>query len=156
MDGGNLTGIEVRPGTVEDLPAAFELLQRMHEEVGEAPIDLQRVAYVLAAVQRDGFLIMAFGPDGRPAGTMGVQVGGYWYSAAPCLRDTWAFVDPPFRGKKVLESMIDAAKDIAAGMQLPLYVGVTDGGEHLEAKERIMGRQLKRVGVLFVHRPAGM
>lgn len=114
--------------------------------------------FIRQATHNGGGIIGVIEEDGEIAGTIGMNLGTFWYSDDWHIEEYWNFVRPEYRksiGKEFKRS--DYAKDLinfgkwcAEKMHMVLNIGIIST-TRTEAKCRLYGRTLTPVGMFFMH-----
>lgn len=144
--------VTVRAGALEDFVKIFELLRRMHEEIGFGPINGEKAAQRIAAVLEDGTALLAE-LDGKIVGSIGLQVSNPWYTDTGFIGDLWTYVIPQARSTRAAFLLIEAAKRLSKAQgdkKLILgFLGCSDEST-FERKVKFYVRMgLKPIGVTF-------
>ena len=116
--------MNLRTADKGDEEAIFELLVRMHAEVGLAPMDEHKVRARIRHVLTNGKAFLAENDAGEVVGSIGCVPDSFWYSSAVELFDAWIYVAPEGRGSTAASRLIKAYKAEAArrGFRQP-YLG---------------------------------
>jgi hypothetical protein len=83
-------------------------------------------------------------------GAIGLYPTEPWNSADPYLRAFFHFVHPEYRKSRHAVHLTEFAKWFAEKAGLPVVLELLHP-ERTEAKERMYGRQAKRIGGLYIH-----
>jgi hypothetical protein len=87
-----------RPATQDDEEAIAKLLLCMYEEVGRAPLNVEKALHEVADTVRNHACFVVE-HNGLIVGSAGISplVGGLFYSDAPFLIDKWFYVQRQYR-----------------------------------------------------------
>jgi hypothetical protein len=133
---------QILPGNDIGAAYVFQLLQMMHQETPHAPLSLPKARAFLHRIQHEGYVLVSVTPEGRLAGTLGLQVQSPWFSEESWLSDTWLFVHPECRRTPHCRMLIRAAKVLAAEAGMPLQLTVSGYGRRTAGKIRLVSREL--------------
>lgn len=114
----------LRRATEADEAEILELLADMHAENGLAPMNEAKVVAKVRELLQTGVVLIAF-EDDQPIATVGLDVRELWYSDAKFVGDWWFFVAEQARGGKTACELLQAARDAAKHVELPLVMGPT-------------------------------
>lgn len=114
--------------------------------------------FIRQAVNNEGGIIGVIEENGQIAGTIGMNLGTFWYSDDWHIEEYWNFVRPEYRRSIGTEfKRSDYAKDLinfgkwcSEKMGLILNIGIISTAR-TEAKCRLYGRTLTPVGMFFMH-----
>lgn len=154
--------LTVRVGTPDDIHDVMELAVMGAEENGFLkPSPTKLLFDVWPALHRDGGImgIVSQGRD-KPIGAVLLKVVTPWYSDAKALEERAIYVHPDYRaggqhkqtgkGSGVAVRLMEFAKQVATGMNMPLMIGVLSN-DRTEAKVRLYERIFgKPAGVYFL------
>lgn len=143
--------LDVRLATGADVKDVFDTLMLQYAEVGLSTLNKEKVLTKVAMLaHKDGGVIgIIRGPD-RIEGTIGLEVGPFWYADDPNLTETWHFVHADHRRSTHARHLIDFACWFADELKLPLFMSIVNA-HRLQSKERLYSRRLKRVGGMYLH-----
>jgi GNAT superfamily N-acetyltransferase len=114
------------PQTEDDLSALHLLMLLQGREMApvepDAVMVLQKLL-VAAANPHEHCMLMAI-RDGRLVGHLCIEKVGYWFAQGSFLRDFGFFVLPKHRGEDVGKELLRAARAVAKGASLPLYISI--------------------------------
>jgi GNAT superfamily N-acetyltransferase len=144
---------DVRFGVPADAERIFALMVAAHEEQGEHVLSSDKVwQRIGAATHRQGSLIGVIGaPNSELFGYVLMTVDPIWYSDDYQLLEMSNFVHADHRRSTYAKQLISFAKSCADDLGVNLVMGVFSN-IRTEAKCRLYGRQLEKVGEFFVHR----
>lgn len=136
--------VPVRIAVEADLAGVVDLLRALHAETPHAPWSERRVLETVQEVHRDGVVFLSLAPDGRPVGTLGLNLDRPWFSDQLWARDIWMFVDPVHRVAPHARTLLRTARRFAERVGVPLHVEVAGGAKGLRvpAKVRLYRREL--------------
>lgn len=146
---------EVNFATTEDEDGLWQLLLGLHRENGIFEVDEERVReFIQTATRRQGGVIgLIRGPEGLE-GTIGMCLDQWWYTLDWCLSERWCYVHHDHRRTSHAQKLIAWAKGCAESLGVPLQMGIMSTKD-TEAKERLYGRKMSRVGGLYMWAPGG-
>lgn len=131
---------EVRIAVPEDEDGLMELCWMMHKENAFfSPSEPKARAIMQRAWNKDGILIGAVGPIGKPHGTIWLSIGDVWYSDDKTIVDMLLFVHPDHRRSSIAKRLLGFAKTFSDNMELPMTVGIF-GGEQNAGKVKLYTR----------------
>lgn len=139
---------QYRQARQEDADSLYEFLLEMYGEVAFAPLSEESARQEIARCIDSGHTIIAE-VDGELAGSVGVAVGGVWYSDAPILMDSWFFVTKKHRKSMIAVGMLKRVREGAKAAGLPLAMGVYSKGD-IDRKNALFRRFMTPVGEMFV------
>lgn len=144
--------MRVRAANVLDSSAILALLIEMHQtaDVDLPPVNGAKAISRIARCIQDGTALVAEDDDGNLAGSVGGEVSCDWYSDQPFLVDAWFYVRPTARSSRAALLLLRGFQDAARAADLPLRMGVFNGGD-VERKDHFFTRAgLRRVGGFYV------
>lgn len=118
--------MKIRQAVDADALAIFELLELMHAELGEAPINRRKVLEYIQYHIRKNKVFLAIDEAGTMIGTTGVEPITYWYSDAQYLVDTFFYVHPDHRKSAAGTLLLEAARHTAKRLKLILKIAVVN------------------------------
>lgn len=143
----------VRIALPKDDLAIFDILRnKLYYENGAFSVDDEKSMRTIqtATKGQGGIIGIIDGKNGEIAGTIGMQLGQFWYSSDWHIEEYWNFVHPSYRKSEYAKNLIDFAKWCAEQMGLILNVGILST-ERTEAKQRLYQRRLQPAGMFFFH-----
>ncbi len=150
----------VRLAMPKDEDSLFNLLaDGLFNENGTFSLsELKSRAFIKQATNGGGGIIGVIEEEGVIAGSIGMNLGTFWYSDDWHIEEYWNYVAPPYRksiGTQYKRS--DYAKDLlnfgkwcAEKMQMVLNIGIIST-TRTESKCRMYGKVLTPVGQFFMH-----
>lgn len=143
---------EVQLATLADLPAVFAVMMENYEENGVYTLNKEKVAaWAMMACNQDHAVIgLIKGPTGEIEAACAVFLGCMWYSDDPYIEEIFNYVRPNHRKTTHAKHLIEFMKWFAESLGIPALVGIMTT-KRLAAKERLYGRQLTKIGALFLH-----
>jgi len=147
----------VRLASPDDDAELVELLHAMHAETGSlGRFDPEMVLYaVRAGIDRRGGLcgVIRSNDNRRIEATVGLFMGGSWYSRDYHLFDLWTFVPERYRKSSHAKALIEFAKNAAVELRLPLMMTTVVTDHQTARRERLFERELPRSGSVFLFKP---
>ncbi len=147
---------EVRLAVPNDEAPMMIFLQEMHEENGLAPFCEDKVRAVLQrGLMRDHALIGIIRGDKGIEASLGIFIGGFWYSDNTHLEDLWNYVREDHRRTPTgtdshAKKLLNFAKWAAEQLNKPLFMGVLST-ERTAAKARLYQRSFGvPIGAMFL------
>lgn len=143
----------VRLAIPADDQAIFDLLRnKLYYENGAFSVDDEKTMRTIQTATRGegGIIGIIDGNNGDLAGTIGMQLGQFWYSSDWHVEEFWNFVSPDYRKSDYAKNLIDFAKWCAEKMELVLNIGILST-DRTEAKQRLYARRLQPAGMFFFH-----
>ena len=147
---------EVTLAMPEDEEALMALLRLRHVEEGIGAFDDDAArATVRRGILRDWAYVGVIRERGILAASIGIFVGGFWYSQEPHLTDFWNFVMPDYRRSTHAKNLLMFAKWVSDKLEKPLVMAKVQN-EQTSQLLKLYERQLPKSGTLFVYNmPAG-
>lgn len=93
-------------------------------------------------------LIGVIGEPEQLEGLAFIIIGCIWYASKPHLEELTVYVEPEFRPKGHIKTLIDWMKEQSRITGLPLLAGVMST-ERTEAKIRLYSREIPKAGAVF-------
>ncbi len=148
----------VRLAMPKDENALFSILsEELFNENGTFSLSENKArTFIHQAVNNDGGIIGVIEERGIIAGSIGLNLGTFWYSDDWHVEEYWNFVRIPYRNHigenrtHYAKDLINFGKWISERMGLVLNIGVISN-KKTEAKCRLYGRVLQPVGMFFMH-----
>lgn len=152
----------VRLATEADRIEVWRLFLQAHKENGSFELAPDKVDWML-----DRFLnhdkipaddlgprgvIGVIGPVGSVEGLAILVLGGFWYTHKKHIEEYVVFVDPECRKSNHAKSLVDWMKKQSDESKLPLLSGIISN-TRTEAKCRLYGRMMPKVGEFFLYVP---
>lgn len=152
--------MKARPATPDDKPAILLLLDLMHAEIGQFPINRAKVEQTVDDLFESG-RIAVIEEDENVIGTIGLYAWECWYSDQALLSDQWVYIAEEHRTWPAFNSLITIATELAeqAGMPFLLSLYTLKDTERKEflfqrfADQLVRGYQFTPVGGTFKKEP---
>lgn len=144
----------VRLAFPSDEESLVDLLRLKHVEDGVGSFDENRVRLTVhRGIARDFAMVGVIRGKERVEASIGLFVGGWWYSSDENLSDLWCFVHPEHRKSTHAKSLIEFAKWAATQLDRPLLMAAL-ANETTARKVQLYERQFgKPAGSIFLLRP---
>lgn len=150
----------VRLAIPSDEDRIYKLLSEgLFQENGTFSLSEERSReFIRQAVNHQGGIIGVIEEEGQLAGSIGLNLGRFWYSDDWHVEEYWNFVAEPYRksiGTQYKRSdyakdLINFAKWVSERMELVLNIGIIST-HRTEAKCRLYSRTLTPCGQFFMH-----
>jgi GNAT superfamily N-acetyltransferase len=134
--------VQLRGGTIADLPRVLDLLVMLHTETPHARLSLSRLEEGALECLQSGIVILSTTLAGEVVGTLGLCIETPWFSEEEWLCDRWMFVHPAHRRTPHARTLLDAAKRLAEEQGYRLQMAVTGYGPRTAGKVRLFSRVL--------------
>lgn len=134
-----------------DLAALMELGRTFHAELSEyhLPLDERKAALATARSIANALALAVEDDDGGLSGALIMNHDMPWYSSQPALWEIGFYVRPGKRASRAAGLLLDAAKAIAADMQLPLFA-TPFSGIAVDRKDKLFERSgFARLGSIY-------
>ena len=127
------------------------MLRLRHSEDGIGSFDEDEVrTTVRRGILRDWAYVGVIRDHGVLAASIGLFVGGFWYSKDSHLTDFWNFVMPDYRRSTHAKHLLMFAKWVSDELNKPLVMAKIDNDRTAQLI-KLYERQLPRSGGLFVY-----
>lgn len=120
----------------------FELLLKLHETGGYAPLDVDKASANTYRILQEGMVFVARDDDDKVIGTLGFTEHSFWYHDSTFLQDVWFFVLPEYRAGKVGIELMRAAKALADEKNKIAFVTVTNPARRPKATTMSLESQI--------------
>lgn len=148
--------MKARPATPDDKAAILNLLDLMHAEIGQFPINRDKVQQSVNDLFESG-RIAVIEVDGNVIGTIGLYAWECWYSEQEMLSDLFVYIAEEHRTWPAFYSLITIATDLAEQTGMPFLLSLytlkdTERKEFLFqrfADQLVRGYQFTPVGGTF-------
>lgn len=154
----------VRLATIADKQEIWRLFLQGHRENGLFSLSPTKVNWFMDRVLCPELIppgdtgvrgaIGVIGPVGALEGLVFVTIGSYWYSDDKHIEEFIVYVDPECRRSGHAAALVQWMKDQVEITGLPLMTGIIST-HRTEAKCRLYGRMLQKVGEFFYSAPKG-
>lgn len=127
------------------------LLRLRHREDGIGSFDEEEVRLtVRRGIMRDYAYVGVIRDGGVLTASIGLFLGGFWYSRESHLTDFWNFVAPGFRRTTHAKNLLLFAKWVSDQLGRPLVMAKIQNDETAQLL-KLYERQLPKSGALFVY-----
>lgn len=134
--------------TRHDIPGLVGLCENFIEEFSLPPGDQAKIEAMLNWHLEHGFLVTAM-KNGDIIGVLALHPETYWYSDEQFVTDTVFYVHPRGRKSRAAQMLMEAGKEYAKELGLPMMLAVSSGG-NVEKKDRFYERKgFSRIGGVF-------
>lgn len=153
----------VRLANPSDEDRIYKVLSEgLFQENGTFSLSEERAReFIRQAINHEGGIIGIIEEGGEIAGSIGMNLGRFWYSDDWHIEEYWNFVSQPYRnhrsqdGKNITrsfyaEDLINFAKWVSERMNMVLNIGIIST-TRTEAKCRLYSRNLQNVGQFFMY-----
>ena len=146
----------VRMATPADFDGVMNLCRLMYAEGGYDQWDEEKVRQAVrrGCVDKQSLIGVIDSAEG-PAAVIILELAQPWYSSEWFLSDAMNFVHPDYRRSDFAKSLIKYARHLSDNLNVPLRLGVVSN-VRTEAKCKMIGRHLTKVGEFFEHRPGAV
>jgi GNAT superfamily N-acetyltransferase len=153
--GGNMSELNVRIGTPDDLDPVMELALRACSENGFVdPNPVKLLSDIWPALNLDRGMIGIIGEVGqKPEAAVLLRIGSMWYSDNEVLEEKAVFVQPEHRGAKVgrARRLCQFSKQVSDQLGIPLIIGVLSN-HRTKGKVRLYEREFgEPSGAFFLY-----
>lgn len=142
----------LRQATPQDFATILRMLVKMHGEVGEFSLDVDKVAERIDLVLKTGVILLAETAD-ECVGTMGLIGQEPWYSREKIVSDTWLFTTGPKR-LSAFNTLVKAAHDYAEQFGLRFILSL-HSSQDTSRKTKAFERHGRRIMETYQFTPAG-
>ena len=134
-----------------DESALMDLLRLRHEEDGIGSFDEIAVrAAVRQGIMRNWSYVGVIRENKELVASIGLFIGGFWYSSDSHLMDYWNFVAPSHRKSTYAKNLLLFAKWVSDELGRPLVMAKIENAATVQMV-KLYERQLPRSGSLFVY-----
>lgn len=143
----------VRFGRPDEIDKLYDFLLLLHEENGMFSVDEKKARATLGDLLTPprGFVGIIDGDNGQPEAAVALYVTTWWYTNEPHITEFFTFVKKEARRSTHARRLIDFAKWVADGLEMPLHIGIIST-HRSEAKQKLYRRMLPQVGAYYLYR----
>jgi len=142
----------IRPAAIEDFAAVLGLLMAHAGEMHFGKPSLARVTDTVRFAFERGRILLSLDDDGSPVGMIMLVIEQPSWSEDWQVSDLSFYVMPQHRHRRHARGLLQAAKEFAKALALPLVVAVW--GKRIEGKARLMQRDLGAPSGMIFYVPA--
>lgn len=143
----------VRRAVPKDKDGVLDLLRVMHADIGQFPLNEEKLADAYETVAECGVMLVA-DIAGSVEGSVGLHVFQPWYTDAMVMQDMWFYIREGSRSLELFETMLWACHRYASAAQLPLVLGVWSYKQP-KTKMRLFGAYMDQICAGYQFTPVG-